>query len=107
MGLALITNGILLPQMAQYLANAGLGRITINLDSLDESVFGSMTGYRGTAARELEGIEAAEQAGFTSLKINTVVQRGVNDHTILDMVRHFRGKTVKTEFKVEMYRIGG
>jgi cyclic pyranopterin phosphate synthase len=89
--LALITNGILLPQMAQDLANAGLGRITISLDSLDESVFASITGYRGTVGRVLEGIEAAEQAGFTGLKINTVVQRGVNDHTILDMVRHFRG----------------
>lgn len=88
--LALITNGILLPQMARNLADAGLGRITISLDSLDEKVFAVMTGGRGTAARVLEGIAAAEQAGFTGLKINTVVQRGVNDHTVLDMVRHFR-----------------
>ncbi len=89
--LALITNGILLPQMAQDLANAGLGRITLSLDSLDEKVFAAITGYRGTVARVLEGIEAAKQAGFRQLKINTVVQKGVNDHTVLDMVRYFRG----------------
>ena len=89
--LALITNGILLPQMAQDLANAGLGRITISLDSLDESVFASITGYRGTVGRVLEGIEAAEEAGFTRLKINTVVQSGVNDHTVMGLVKHFRG----------------
>ena len=89
--LALITNGILLPQMAQNLANAGLSRITVSLDSLDEKVFAAITGNRGSVARVLQGIEAAEQSGFKNLKINTVVQKGVNDHTILDMVRHFRG----------------
>lgn len=89
--LALISNGVLLPQMAQDLADAGLGRITVSLDSLDETVFALMTGGCGTVTRVLEGIEAAEQAGFTGLKINTVVQRGVNDHTIMEMVRHFRG----------------
>jgi cyclic pyranopterin phosphate synthase len=89
--LALITNGILLPQMAQGLFDAGLGRLTISLDSLDERVFATMTGGRGSVARVLEGIKAAEKAGFTGLKINTVVQRGVNDHNVLDMVRHFRG----------------
>jgi len=89
--LALITNGILLPQMAQNLADAGLGRITVSLDSLDEGVFVGMTGGRGSVAQVLEGIEAAEKAGFRHLKINTVVQRGVNDHTVMDMVQHFRG----------------
>ena len=89
--LALITNGILLPQMAQDLADAGLGRITVSLDSLDEHVFAKMTGGRGMVGRVLEGIEAAEKAGFTGLKINTVVQRGVNDHTVMDMVSHFHG----------------
>jgi cyclic pyranopterin phosphate synthase len=88
---ALITNGILLPQMAQPLADAGLGRITVSLDSLDDSVFIAMTGGRGSVAQVLAGIEAAEEAGFRELKINTVVQRGVNDHTIMDMVQHFRG----------------
>jgi cyclic pyranopterin phosphate synthase len=89
--LALITNGILLPQMAHDLADAGLGRITVSLDSLDETVFSAITGGRGTVARVREGIGAAEDAGFTGLKINTVVQRGVNDHKVMEMVRHFRG----------------
>lgn len=89
--LALITNGILLPQMAGDLAAAGLGRLTLSLDSLDEKVFAAITGHRGTVARVLEGIEAAENAGFKQLKINAVVQRGVNEHTILDLVQHFRG----------------
>ena len=89
--LALISNGILLPQMAQDLANAGLGRITVSLDSLDEDVFARMTGGRGSVAQVLAGIDAAEKSGFHELKINTVVQRGVNDHTVMDMVRHFRG----------------
>jgi cyclic pyranopterin phosphate synthase len=89
--LALITNGILLPQMAHDLAQAGLGRITVSLDSLDEDVFAGMTGGRGSVAKVLTGIDAAEESGFRELKINAVVQRGVNDHTVLDMVRHFRG----------------
>jgi len=89
--LALITNGMLLPQMAQDLAHAGLGRITVSLDSLDEEVFAEMTGGRGSVAQVLAGIDAAEKSGFREVKINTVVQRGVNDHTILDMVRYFRG----------------
>jgi len=89
--LALITNGILLPQMAQDLAHAGLGRITVSLDSLDEEVFAGMTGGRGSVAQVLAGIDAAERSGFHELKINAVVQRGVNDHTVMDMVQHFRG----------------
>jgi len=89
--LALITNGILLPPMAQDLAQAGLDRITISLDSLDTDVFAGMTGGRGTVAQVLAGIDAAEKNGFRELKINTVVQRGVNDHTVMDMVQHFRG----------------
>jgi len=89
--LALITNGILLPKMAQQLAYAGLGRITVSLDSLDEKVFAAMTGSRGSVSQVMAGIKAAEEAGFRNLKINTVVQRGVNDHTVMDMVQHFRG----------------
>ena len=89
--LALISNGILLTKMAQQLADAGLGRITVSLDSLDEKVFAGMSGGRGSVSQVLEGIEAAEKAGFRHLKINTVVQRGVNDHTIMDLVQHFRG----------------
>lgn len=89
--LALITNGVLLPRMAQQLSSAGLGRITLSLDSLDEKVFAAMTGGNGKVSQVLDGIDAAEKAGFRKLKINAVVQRGINDHTVLDMVRHFRG----------------
>ena len=89
--LAMTTNAILLPRMAGELKEAGLGRITVSLDSLDESVFRNMSGGRGSVAEVLAGIDAAEQAGFAQLKINTVVQRGVNDQTVMDLVRHFRG----------------
>lgn len=89
--LALITNGVLLPRMAKDLAQAGLGRITVSLDSLDEEVFARMSGSRSSVAQVLAGIDAAERTGFKELKINTVVQRGVNDHTIMDLVQHFRG----------------
>jgi cyclic pyranopterin phosphate synthase len=95
--LALTTNAVLLPRHAQALKEAGLGRITVSLDSLDEVVFRKMAGNRGSLQEVLDGIEAAEQAGFSQLKINTVVQRGVNDHTIMDLVAHFRnsGHTVR------------
>jgi cyclic pyranopterin phosphate synthase len=89
--LALTTNGILLPRHAESLHRAGLGRITVSLDSLDESAFRALSGHRGSVGEVLDGITAAEAAGFRSLKINCVVQRGVNDAGIEDMVDHFRG----------------
>jgi cyclic pyranopterin phosphate synthase len=89
--LALTTNATLLPRMADELATAGLGRITISLDSLNEDVFNVMAGGPGIVADVLAGIEAAERAGFHRLRINTVVQRGVNDATVLELVGHFRG----------------
>ena len=89
--LALTTNGILLPAFATRLAAAGLHRVTISLDSLDEQVFGVMSGDRGSIDKVLAGIEAAEDAGLRPIKINAVVQRGVNDHTVLDLLQHFRG----------------
>jgi cyclic pyranopterin phosphate synthase len=94
--LAVTTNAVLLPRHAQALEKAGLGRITVSLDSLDETVFRQMAGNRGSVKEVLDGIEAAE-AGFENLKINTVVQRGINDHTIMDLVGHFRnsGHTVR------------
>jgi len=95
--LALTTNAVLLPRHAQALKTAGLGRITVSLDSLDETVFRQMAGDRGSVKEVLDGIEAAESAGFKNLKINTVVQRGINDHIIMDLVEHFRnsGHTVR------------
>lgn len=89
--LALTTNAILLPRLAPALAAAGLGRITVSLDSLDEKVFSAMAGGRSSVSEVLSGIDAAVQAGFKHLKINTVVQRGVNDGSVLDLVEHFRG----------------
>ncbi len=89
--LALTTNGVLLPPVAQSLADAGLHRVTISLDSMDEVVFRRMSGNRGELSKVLEGIAAAEKAGLTPIKINVVVQRGVNDHTVLDVLEHFRG----------------
>jgi cyclic pyranopterin phosphate synthase len=89
--LALTTNALLLPRQAQALKQAGLGRITISLDSLDETIFRQMAGDRGSVKEVLAGIEAAEQAGFKNLKINTVVQRNINDHTVMDLIAHFRG----------------
>ena len=95
--LALTTNAILLPRHAVALKEAGLGRITVSLDSLDEAVFQKMAGERGSVKEVLNGIEAAEQAGFSKLKINTVVQRNINDHTIMKLVEYFRnsGHTVR------------
>lgn len=103
--LALTTNAILLPRMAEDLARAGLGRITVSLDSLDEKVFTTMSGGRGTVEDVLAGIEAAVAAGFERLKINTVVQRGVNDEGVLDLIEHFRG-TGHTVRLIEFMDVG-
>jgi cyclic pyranopterin phosphate synthase len=89
--LALTTNGVLLAPVARSLADAGLHRVTISLDSMDDEVFSRMSGNRGEVEKVLEGIEAAEKSGLTPIKINVVVQRGVNDHTVLDVLDHFRG----------------
>lgn len=88
--IALSTNGYLLPKMAHALRSAGLNRLNISLDSLDEVVFRRINGNRASVSDVLEGIEAAERAGFSPLKINTVVQRGINDHTLLDLIQYFR-----------------
>ncbi len=89
--LALTTNGTLLAKFAEPLAAAGLDRVTVSLDSVDEALFRRMSGDRGELAEVVEGIAAAERAGLTPVKINTVVQRGVNDHAVLPMLEHFRG----------------
>ena len=89
--LALTTNGMLLGPMAQRLADSGLNRVTISLDSLDPEVFQQMSGGRGDIDKVMTGIDAAVSAGLTPVKINAVVQRGVNDHTVPDLLAHFRG----------------
>lgn len=89
--LALTTNGSLLAPRALALREAGLHRITISLDALDPVVFRALSGGRGEVADVLEGIEAAQSAGFSSIKLNTVVQRGVNESEVLPLVERFRG----------------
>ena len=89
--ITLTTNGYLLAQNAQPLKDAGLHRITVSLDSLDDEVFKQMNGRGFDTVRVLEGIERASEAGLLPIKINAVVQKGVNDHTIVDLARHFKG----------------
>jgi len=92
--LALTTNGVLLAQHAAELKGNGLHRVTVSLDSLDEAVFTRMSGGFGGLPQVLEGIEAALAAGLRPVKVNTVVQRGLNDHTVLDLLDRFRGTGV-------------
>ena len=89
--LALITNGSHLARLARPLRDAGLARVTVSLDSLDEDTFSRMNGRAHRLAPVLRGIEEAAAAGFRSIKLNTVVVRGYNDTQVLDMVRRFRG----------------
>lgn len=89
--LALTTNGFYLKKHADALKQAGLHRLTVSLDSLDDEVFQVLNGRKSTVDRVLSGLAAAETAGFSKLKINCVVKKGVNDHTILDLAQHFKG----------------
>ena len=89
--LTLTTNGYLLAKQAAALKEAGLQRITVSLDSLDDEVFKRMNGLGLSVAPVLEGIEEAARVRLHPIKINAVVQRGVNDHTILDLARRFKG----------------
>jgi cyclic pyranopterin phosphate synthase len=92
--LALTTNGVLLAQHAAELKGNGLHRVTVSLDALDEAVFADMSGGFGGLAQVLEGIDAALAAGLRPVKVNTVVQRGRNDHAVLDLLERFRGTGV-------------
>jgi len=89
--LTLTTNGALLGGKAGALADAGLSRVTVSLDSLDDAVFRAMNDVDFPVDRVLEGIEAAAAAGLAPVKVNVVLKRGVNDDGILDLARHFRG----------------
>ncbi|MFC3551217.1 GTP 3',8-cyclase MoaA [Lysobacter cavernae] len=89
--IALTTNGSLLAPQARALRAAGLSRITVSLDALDPQRFREMSGGRGDVAQVLAGIGAAQAAGFASIKLNCVVERGVNDDQVLPLVAHFRG----------------
>jgi len=89
--LTLTTNGFLLPRHAEALARAGLHRVTVSLDSLDPAVFRRLAGRDVGPEAVLAGIAAAERAGLHPIKINCMVQRGVNEASVLDLARHFRG----------------
>ncbi len=103
--LALTTNGLLLRRQAAELRDAGLKRVTVSLDSLDDDVSGRMNGRGAPVSNVLDGIAAAQAAGFESIKVNAVVQRGVNDHTVLDLVEHFRGTGIAVRF-IEYMDVG-
>jgi cyclic pyranopterin phosphate synthase len=89
--LTLTTNGAVLAQKAQALKDAGLRRITVSLDSLDEEVFGAMNDVDFPVQLVLEGIEAASAVGLP-VKVNVVVKRGVNEDSVVPMARHFRDR---------------
>ena len=89
--LALTTNGAFLAQQAQALADAGLDRVTVSIDSLDDAVFEQMNDADFPVAKVLEGIDVAAAAGLAPVKINVVVQCGINDDSILELARHFKG----------------
>ena len=90
--LTLTTNGYLLAQQAQALKDAGLNRVTVSLDSLDDEIFKKMNGRGFASHRVIHGIGKAAEVGLSPIKINAVVQKGVNDDTIVELARYFRSK---------------
>ena len=103
--IALTTNGVLLARYALELRAAGLQRITVSLDSTDPEVFRRLSGGFGELEDVLSGIEHARRAGLEPIKVNAVVQRGVNDHTVLDLLERFRGTGVIVRF-IEYMDVG-
>lgn len=89
--LTLTTNATLLKQKAEILKNSGLKRITVSLDSLNDETFQIMNDMKVPVSTVLEGIEAADKAGFSQIKVNMVVKGGVNDKDVLEMARYFKG----------------
>ncbi len=102
---ALTTNGVLLAKYAAELKAAGLKRITVSLDTLDPAIFAKMSGGFGGIEDVLNGIEHARQSGLEPIKVNAVIQRGVNDHTAIDLVERFRGTGVIVRF-IEYMDVG-
>jgi cyclic pyranopterin phosphate synthase len=103
--LALTTNGSLLERHAQSLRDAGLGRVTVSLDSLDPEVFRRMSDTDVPVTDVLRGIEAAQQAGLAPVKVNAVVRRGINDGGVVALARHFKGTGVVVRF-IEYMDVG-
>ena len=103
--LTLTTNGSALRALAQPLADAGLRRVTVSLDSLDDAVFGAMNGIDFPVARVLDGVDAALEAGLDPVKINMVVRRGVNEDSVLPMAAWARDTGVSLRF-IEYMDVG-
>jgi len=103
--LTLTTNGSLLARKARSLKAAGLDRVTVSLDGLDDAVFRRMNDVDFPVADVLEGIEAARDAGLGPIKVNMVVKRGTNDHEIIPMARHFKGSGIVLRF-IEYMDVG-
>jgi GTP 3',8-cyclase len=103
--LTLTTNGSLLARKAQSLKNAGLQRVTVSLDGLNDPIFRRMNDVDFPVVDVLAGIEAAQAAGLGSIKVNMVVKRGTNEHEILPMARHFRGTGIVLRF-IEYMDVG-
>ncbi len=102
--LAMTTNGILLPRYATQLAEAGLDRVTVSLDSLDDEIFRAMSDTDISVNQVLEGITAAKQAGL-GLKVNCVVKKGVNEEQIIPMAEYFRDSEITLRF-IEYMDVG-
>jgi cyclic pyranopterin phosphate synthase len=103
--LTLTTNGSALRALAAPLAEAGLARITVSLDSLDDEVFGTMNGVDFPVSRVLDGIAAARAAGLTPIKVNTVVRRGMNEASVLPLARWARDEGLVLRF-IEYMDVG-
>jgi cyclic pyranopterin phosphate synthase len=103
--IALTTNGVLLGQHAVDLHANGLRRVTVSLDTLDKDVFAQMSGGFGALDQVLDGIDAAIAAGLAPVKVNAVIERGLNDHTAVQLVERFRGTPVIVRF-IEFMDVG-
>jgi cyclic pyranopterin phosphate synthase len=103
--IALTTNASLLRKQAKKLANAGLNRVTISLDALDQDIHSKMTDSNTSVATILDGIDAAIEYGLTPVKVNCVVQRGVNENQVKKLVKHFQGTGVIVRF-IEYMDVG-
>ncbi len=103
--ITLTTNGSLLERKAASLKAAGLQRVTVSLDGLDDAIFRTMNDVDFPVADVLRGIEAAQAAGLGPIKVNMVVKRGTNDHQILPMARHFQGSGIVLRF-IEYMDVG-
>ncbi|MDP2092901.1 MAG: GTP 3',8-cyclase MoaA, partial [Hydrogenophaga sp.] len=103
--ITLTTNGSLLERKAASLKAAGLQRVTVSLDGLDDTVFRAMNDVDFPVADVLRGIDAAQAAGLGPIKVNMVVKRGTNDHEILPMARHFKGTGIVLRF-IEYMDVG-